>query len=124
MGEFFRGLEILGVSPGKLNGKLAWRADEVVSAVGYENVTETIKDCIEHEEFTEGLEYEIIKNSTKRSDNIIEFKPTEYIFYEQGLYGFILYGKTPTSKELRSKMIASTGHNMGELFEMFLNSEH
>ena len=124
MGEFFLGLENLGVKPGKLNGRLAWRACEVVEAVGYEKVTEIIKECIEREGFEEGLEYEIIKHTNKLESNIIEFKPSEYIFYEEGLYGFIMYGRTPISKDLRSKMIGATGHNIGELLQMFFNGEY
>ncbi|MGL4740009.1 MAG: hypothetical protein ACRC41_04285 [Sarcina sp.] len=75
-----------------------WSACEVASLLGYEDSFMTVKTIMLKEGFKLGVEFEVLKGRELEEflllheDKVAEYKgqPELIMFYEEGLYGFIL----------------------------------
>ncbi len=99
------------------NDKPCWIANEIVNMFGYSDPSTTIRQCVEAEEFEEGIEYKIlikeelkcfkriVKEVTKLnlvgSELINKYTSSLIIFYEDGLYGFLQYTDKPIGVQFR-----------------------
>lgn len=79
------------------NGKACWIASSVLNILGYSDTSKPIMECIETEDFEEGIEFEFItgealKNFKKvicEAIPSLKYAARLIIFYEKGLYGFL-----------------------------------
>lgn len=99
-------------------GRPCWIATEIVVLFEYADASKTIQQCIEAEEFEEGVEYQVLRGrelakfvtTVKVVANSVSGKTRQLtIFYEDGIYGFLQYTHKPVGirfrKWIRSEVV-------------------
>ncbi len=102
-------------------GRPCWIATEIVALFEYADASKTIQQCIEAEEFEEGVEYEVLRGKQlrefKRLSEVttaevvtyLKYAPQLTLFYEDGIYGFLQYTHKPVGirfrKWIRSEVV-------------------
>lgn len=110
------------------NNRLCWIAGEVVGAMEYADEAKTIAQCIDTEDFKNGVEFEVLRGEALKAfkqmlskgttvevvpsvkvetakhslANLIKYASQLTIFYEPGLYGFVEYSQKPIGREFRT----------------------
>ena len=92
------------------NNKPCWIAVEVADLFGYAQKSRPISNCIRREKFEIGVEYDVLEGEDLKLfkevfvDEVSQYKyvPKIFVFYEEGLYGFLAYTEMPLGIEFRN----------------------